>query len=854
MSYSRLTCSLEGRPGNLAIIKKGFAFSCSTFEIKIRWRDVKNMSTDTKWLNGKTVATFKVELLKDQAPKAIESTSKENNNKSNGIISARRTFQLSDFNDFISASDNLMRSWKSYKKRKALIAEEQVGSAAQEADEKKATNDANNGVGNDVKGFFDPATIQEIVKQVSTVAGKCLNPVKEASAAVLNFILGLNILYLVFLFIVVVVLLIGLIPGGSKGPLTQTQALFDELDRVRVDLHAFHHNNIKDYSSDSRKRQILGDSAMWVDKLQRSAEELSSAYVFLQLRLSELRQQRANRLFNSDEVTGPVTSSRVFVAPGSPLRRRSHNSAYTLSEWGSVQSVKRRGGSGKSFFVVDAFYGLVDLAHRITTPLRRLAPRHLHRHSLRYLSGERSQSRGGGPRRYEEQYGKNVLSQMVMPEDEEERHECLNLIAELVQVAELTEEVFSQFMAVLMNHVLDDLFTGHYAPHHWSSVPPGVMSGGGTAHHSEESLRELEKSFMDAELALKVIWLRRHLDSLMRQDPLETNDSRRRSESIEFTKHRQEFIALENYLSRWTTANESMKEKLLTHFYKRIVLRDGDDRKGALRNIIDELLFWNSHEELWLEHVTHTLSTKGSSGSGSGFHVLPRSAYPLHWEDLPLFRGLLCFSDTPRLFRGGVDVAQEGVDDKGGQKRDAGKSAAAERESSMDDFFRLLHVEVTAFQQLNEGVMERWINELELFLEAVKDTSSRSRRLGVVTPHFSNATNLEVRHRLLRILKKCVRKNTISWLLSFFWSSSKNEMDYIRSMGAADPALQTVYASTIGIAWDNMIDMPYAILNYVLLQPPELLDLQARTLSLFHWTLGGIVLSLIAVVAAKQLL
>lgn len=811
------------------------------------------MNSGTKWLNGKTVATFTVELLKEQAPKAKESSPK-GNNKSPGIISARRIFQLSDFNDFISASDNLMRSWKSYKKKKALVAEDPTHTDEQKSGENESTMASGNGSNTDNNSFLD--LVQETVKHVMLIAGQCVRPAKDAAAVVLNAILGLNILYLACILIVTLVLLIGLIPGGGTGPLTETQSLFDELDRVRQDLHSFQHNNIKDYSSDSRKRQILGDSTMWVDKLQRSAEELSSAYVFLQLRLSELRQRRANRLFNSDEVTGPVTTSKVFVSPGSPLRRRAHNSAYTMSEWGSVQSVKRRGSSQGSFFLVDTIYGLVDLAQRITSPLRRLAPQHVHRHSLRYISGERAPSRGGGPRRYEEQYGKNVLSQVVMPEDEEERYECLNLIAELVQVAELAEEVFSQFMAVLMNHVLDDLFTGHYAPHHWSPVPPGVMSG--TASNSEESLRQMEKSFMDAEMALKVIWLRRHLDSLIRQDPMETNDGRRRSEALEYTKHRQEFIALENYLSRWISGNGTSKENILIHFYKRIVLRDGYERKGSLRNIIDELLFWNSHEDLWLEHVSHTLSAKGtaSGGSGSGgsggggFH-LPRSGPSLQWEDLPLFRGLLCFSDTPRLFRGGVDVAM-GADENHKEKQ---RKGAPEGEAAEGEFFRLLHVEVTAFQQLNEGVMERWINELELFLEAVKDMSpKRSRRLGVVTPHFSNTTIFEVRHRLLHILKNCLRRNTLSWFFSFFWSSSKSSMDYIRSMGAADPALQTVYASTIGIAWDNMIDMPYAILNHVLLQPPELLDLQARTLSLFHWCLGGIVLSLVAVVAAKQFL
>eukprot|EP00796_Vickermania_ingenoplastis_P013387 gene13387-9213_t len=770
---SRLTCSYDNNPGYLTVVRKGFAFTCSAFSIKIKWKEVKNMTTGSRWENGKTNATISVELLKERAPKPSGEI------KDGSTYNPKKVFLFSAFHDFLGTSDNLMRSWKAYNNRKSDDINPDPSSIAE--GEKKIDADV----------IEVEQSVWSAVVSLLTGAITRARPSRAFIQESLNFFFGMNLLVLLSALLLSVVLLLGFLPHRQMDSFANTRRLFASLEQVRQRMPTVPRGDVHQYYGVARvKRDILGNDGEWVEKLQLSVEELANNYVFLQLKMSELRQRRADRLFRSHSLA-QSTGATVSVSSGHFSEKREWLPAHPTSHLGAVDvaSLSRRKSKGLSVGTIGT--KLKRIADFLATAGCRLVP-------WRWREGcAKSVHDGAGStslRHYEEPFGSNVLSQLVTAEDDDERHECLHLVSELVQIAELSEEVFTQFVGVLMNRVLDALSTGHFTSHQWSSIPPGLV-GEISAMGSEP--------FYDAELVLKVIWMRRHMDSLFRQDPLEPSDSMRRVESLEYAKLRERFLMVENHLSQLYTRNETSKEALLTSFYKNIILRDSNSRKESLRNIIDELLFWDAHQELWADHVSQSVTAQKS---GKMLNALPlrSTTAQLHWDGLPVFRGLLCFSESPRLMRGDVDVLE--ILTKTSRNPD---NIEAHHSSGN---YRLLHVQATALQQLNEDAMERWINELELFIEALADISSRHRRTGFMTPIFSSSPAMQIRTRLINVLKLAQTTSIFPFRFSYRDADERS----IRSLGSTDPALQAAYTSITGLPWDSMGDIPYSILNRVL--------------------------------------
>lgn len=823
---SRLTCSCENNTGYVTIVQKGFMFTCQVFSLKIRWKDVKKMIATTKWHNGRNEPIVLVELLKEISPKPSSSRRDEKKNP----FASKKCYTFLSFSDYLATSDNLIRSYSAYKKAKENSTSEVVATSENDVLDTQESEEASprRSWG---KMAFDAL---DSLKKTAT-------PLREWVRKAQDTVLEMNIFLTLSLstLIVIYLLIVGWnrLPSLRSDPLRYTQALFEDLDAIRDLLPEVQHSSVGDfYRTEREKREVIGSSEKWVSKLERSAGELARGYAFLQLKISELRQRRANRLLYFEQHSqraaspSPDAFSRVSVSSG---RSSAHSWSSTLysSDWGSLSSVnyalQRRMGR---LSLKRLTYELHKLFGAVISSLQFLVPWRIKQYSKSSAFGGTT----GHSVLYEEPFGRNFISEMVTQEDAEERHECLHLVSELIQITELTEEVFSQFMAVLMNQVLDDLATGKYAPHHWSTTPSGV-----NAEKGRDAIKPREMSLFDADLVLRVIWMRRHVDSFIRTDPLEPNDMRRHQESVEFSRLRQQFITLENHLSAQQRRDESSKETLIQAFYKTIVLRNSTTsvRRGALRNIVDELLFWNANEELWAEFLTQALSKKQGRLKPN---MLRYSSHTIQWEDLPVFRGLLCFSGTPRLLWDGSDTADEEP-----AEEPPHFNGLADDSSN----YRLLHVEATAFRKANDDVMERWVTDLELFLDALGDTSPRRRRRGYITPHFSKSPALEIRAKLIQIVKSAKRRGLL-WM----FRSQNADQESIHSMGSADPSLQAIYTTLLGLPWDNLRDMPYTIINYVILTPPDLIAARASTVFLLWTSITIAVASVIGVIVYKLVL
>lgn len=614
-----------------------------------------------------------------------------------------------------------------------------------------------------------------------------------------------------------------------------TRSLLNSLAHVSALHHQRHEEVINDFQTSSIfKKEALGStsSELWLHRLHHSAAELAQKFIFAQLQMTKLRQRRADRLL-SPNFDMPTT-----------------------------------GETSVSFTVKTA-----DLENRVTPS----------------FSWVRHTSDSGLPRtvQYQEQAtGEQVISQVVVIEEAKDRKKCLQLASELVEIVELAEETFSQFISVLFSDILYRFSTGEAVPHQWSDIPEGVLRKG-----EGGTIKEREKHYFDAELVLKVIRARRHMESLFHLNPLESNEKRRRIESEQFSRVRQEFLHLEEYLMRQSTINETARQQLLVSFYKNIVLRNSTTLWSSLRNNVDELLFWHSHKRLWESHVSQSLFSFSSKEeaevrprnrpSVSLFHSASSPA-SLQWRGLPMFRGLLCFTTAPQLIRGGVDAMQsdaqihhsyragndEGytepnVRGKGGRGEyssggttdentttDHSPGAAAELGSEYP--FEFAHTEAAAFQQLTGSVMERWITEFELFLEGLRvDGESTDSKMQRLTPYSLDPSNSKIWSHLFRIASDNVqvKRHGLFYLSSFFrWGNRRSFDTLLKKCGMTliNPSLHSVYTTSIGLSWDSLKDVPYIIMNTLLLEPPKLASLKS---DFENWILWIIVIILFSIAA-----
>lgn len=786
------------------ITPKGFAFSCPSFSIKIKWNYVGEMNYGKQWQNRTQNAFIDFKLSQTVAP-----SFKEMGKEVNRINSAPRLeYRFSGFKNFIETYDTLRRSYTAHqskeKKEISPIPEPTIQTNEHNVDEFGAKRRF-------LRFFLDfhdacNGTINQIFQLVKAAAG---------------LVAGMHVL--VASFVLIPVLLFAghafVTTSYTSDDLVETRSLLHSLMRVNEFYHRRHYPSLNEFRTTSRREKEAFErisSEMWVHRLQDSATELAQRFVFAQLQLSELRRRRANRLLVSDYSVQPTIESKVSL----------------------VKKLREGGHRGPS----SLFSARFDYGSTAETTVK-----------------------------YQEQVNDDqVISQVVHLEEAKDRSTCLQLASELVELTELSEEVFSQFISMLLSDVLYSFSTGEEVPHQWSDTPPEMLG-----KRQQQSLKDMEPYTFDADLMLKVIRLRRHLESLFHLNPLESNEKRRRVESILFSRLREDFLQLENNLMRHSKMNETDKEILLSSFYKNIVLRNSSTVWSALRNNVDEIIFWHSHQGLWKDHVSRILHSSNSKEKEEGGRRIPSylsfssassSFSSLEWKGLPVFRGLLCFTNAPQLFRRGIDITQseapvhsercpysshfrndEQREDFGvpmkARKEEGGCNCAKDSNTTHNDGilvdpavgdspivypFEFLRTEATVFQHLSEKVIERWINELDLFLEGIELDREKEntplQRAG--TPYFSDSVNFEVRSRLLQIARKNTRKKSLQSILKD------------SGMRSSDPALQSVYTTMIGLGWDNLKDVPYIMLNSLLLQQPTLSSLAA---AYKHWLIVVIV-------------
>lgn len=738
---SRLACSYENVPGSLTIAQRGFMFSCTRFEIRFHWKNVANISTGNRWQVGKSSATILVELVKSQAP--ILKASEESITK-NSLLVPKTSFLFTAFHDFLGADDSLMRSWKDFKSRGTKQSERVEVSEPLKDEEEPVPSSMSN------------------ANWMSTALQHCKDAI-QSSSVIHASVGGLDVTVLLVLLVSVLLLTGYSIIGRGGEPLKHSEELLHRLSEVRDLLPSVQQTTGEDYyASDQQRRALLGSSTVWIDRLQRSASELSRSFVSLQLKMISLRQKRAERILNHPHVLGD-NGDAVHA---------------TYSRYHQSEVTRRRTG------VLRWPFSLFQHVWRLQKTFRGF---------VSTLSLRRSFSPVESYVVYEETIGDRTVSQRVPVSDYEERTECQRIMSELVEVTQLTEEVFTQFIGVLMNGALDNLASGEERSHYWTS--PASELGAG---HADEFF------FSDPESTLKVVWMRRHLGMLFHLDPLEASHQRRWEESLNYLKQRQNFAMLDSHLSS-NAHNESNKEKLLLAFYKNIVLRGGAERRESLRNIVDEVVFWSSHDRLWTEHVMRNVTDRSPAPTGADNHNYPHRTHgkvggQLSWSRLPVFRGLLCFSDAPQLTSGTADAAFGGI-----RSRPPPNIHRTGGERS----YRLPLIEATAFHQVGKQISERWINELELLLSALQDTKGNHQR----RPYHIHSLNTTVRSRLARIAKD---------IPNGLHEAKRLERD-------ADPALQSAYSRMVSVRWDNMKNIPFSILMVLANQPQGLASLIGTT-------------------------
>lgn len=525
--------------------------------------------------------------------------------------------------------------------------------------------------------------------------------------------------------------------GVRKGVLPRTDDGVGEADDLLRDLQSLQRTmksldsftSVQQFS-DSRKRktQVLREGMSWVTSLQRSSAALVREYVSIQTALANLRGRRLERLRSLSLSPDGDSQEGWHVFGGG----RSHTARYyvapltpddSATAWGSQSSAFARGDSTgtpdssskaqapgrrrpRRFSVWRIADDLERWGNRINKVTSFVTSLFWTTHSPLSATSSpthRSQAKSTELIRYSEPFLEGFdMTQYVTPEEKHERQECLRLSSELLRVSRQLEHLFAAFTSSVMTETYDKWAQGMERPHFWSSPPPSVLSGHGTPKRQIRAKVTSRVPRWTPEQVMQVILLRRYADVIVHLNPLEANEQRRRMEAVQFTNLLLELSELENELesTRYTT-NRTNEEALLRFFHDHISHRVATDvADPTLRNIVDELRFWDDHDDLWVEHLLTSLpvsqqkklaslaaggsvsrsaatadkaAPRGESGGGGGHHDHPHNSSTtaavelrrevLKWKGLPVFRGLLCFSGRPHLVRsvrdGKGDVEEE---------------------------------------------------------------------------------------------------------------------------------------------------------------------------------------------------
>ncbi|CAD2216431.1 hypothetical protein ADEAN_000389300 [Angomonas deanei] len=622
------------------------------------------------------------------------------------------------------------------------------------------------------------------------------------------------------------------------------------LDQYFSSLGSF--SSVKEYHLFVKERErVFGSSHRWIDRLSSSTYDIVQDLVHQQLELNTLRGRRAKRLSgekyaNSNwklTVTGRKGSRRYFLDEREAPTHKS----------GSIK--KKRGGLSIDNAVDDfkrlyAFFAKIGRSVKewiFTNPVpgggkyKKVDKKDYVAYSEPFLEG------------YD-------LFEEVTVADKEEREQCLSIARKMVRSTRLLQDLFIEFFSIMAIDSFEAFGDGSVQPHFYGKEDTG------------DGLNSFKPFFSSDEL-VKVAFIRRYASLLVNINPLVPNEHMRHFKAIARSKASSEFAKMEQQLKE--SNRSTSKEELQMAFAESIRAEAADRTQGLypLRNMVEEFKFWERNEELWMEHILSSLSLEQQrhlvqthpKTASSDLGKDNRSAEDLFsdqlivkWINLPIFKGLLCFTEQPDAYT----VARGRSEER------------AERDGTKEYPFK----EHKRYETLLAEVKGRWVNELELLklsLHHINHPSASTKALRLSSldtssPHLANVTNS--RRQFFTIIDR-IGKHYISAfdeqkfsLIKFAGRLLTSVLPFVKSpkegdgfsslsrqISVSDPSVQVTIANVVDIPWATFHDMSLNILENIVSVSPDTLHFKKKlsrgvTVSTFILLLSVAILGTLAFV------
>lgn len=450
------------------------------------------------------------------------------------------------------------------------------------------------------------------------------------------------------------------------------------------------------------QKRLAELSIVYTGQLEQTAVELMEHYVAIQAKMATLRGHRAARVAHTDHSGSsapppPLSMSSEFSIPRTAAA--THSAAGTSDAVSGPALVSKAAGASSRSSTAKKDTCAANGACSKHAGSAKKSPAAAKRMSLSRLRADVQRwvrrasaawafvarvsrsaqdddaslfattnarnSADGGWVVYSEELGNDFhLTEWVASAEDEDRNRCLQLTKELVDTVELTERVFATFASVFLVDRYRQLLSGAERGANWLQ-PPQALRTLTNGQRSKE-----KKAFSGAAMA-RMALLRRFVASLVHNEPLISNQAHRRAAALRIAaalvRYRREEVALLRTRNRGLTDNTTMLWRVLSEMVvapSTQPLADDPsipDAATFLRNSLEELRFWQTHESAWREHVLTFFTPEEQAHIRSTFHsddgesktLVDLSAQPvaLYWRRLPLFRGLLCFEAVPSLER-----------------------------------------------------------------------------------------------------------------------------------------------------------------------------------------------------------
>ncbi|KPA84507.1 hypothetical protein ABB37_01054 [Leptomonas pyrrhocoris] len=305
---------------------------------------------------------------------------------------------------------------------------------------------------------------------------------------------------------------------------------------------------------------------------------------------------------------------------------------------------------------------------------------------------------------YSEELGDTFhLTEWVAAAEDEDRRQCLRLTKDLLDTVDLTERVFVAFASVFLAGPYRQLVSGEERGSYWLQPPQALRT-------ITNGLKSAEKKAFSGDAMARMAMLRRFVASLVHDEPLVSNQAHRRAAALQvveaLAEYRHEEVTLLRTRNRRRTDNATLLWTILSDMVlapSTQPLRGNPavpEAAAFLRNSVEELRFWRTHESAWREHVLTFFTPEEQADIRSSFGagraageeaergLTDPSTQPkaLRWRNLPLFRGLLCFETIPTLHEAAdaSTTVNEGTAREAEDGIERGEGNAVENEEGAD--------------------------------------------------------------------------------------------------------------------------------------------------------------------------